>query len=166
MTRTQKLQLEHSPKTVRLSASALDTEIEKRSDTFTAELETLTKRATALETELQAAILASADDEVEIETREGPRSSRAGRPDRARPTSAAIFDGAITEPTFRPTGPRRELQQHFNLHEQLQVPLALLATRRRWRPGTPNLWRDACAGQWKYRRNPTADYRVRIPAVG
>ena len=119
MTRTQKLQLEQSENRQAIG-KALDTEIEKRSDTFTAELETLTKRATALETELQAAILAS--DEVEVETRESPEARElADLIERA--DIGGIFDGAITGRL--PDGAEAELQQHFNLHGN-QVPLALL----------------------------------------
>ena len=121
MTRTQKLQLEQSENRQAIG-KALDTEIEKRSDTFTADLETLTKRATALETELQAAILASDNVEVEVETREAPEDRElADLIERA--DIGHVFDAAITGRL--PDGAEAELQQHFNLQGN-QVPLALL----------------------------------------
>ena len=124
MTRTQKLQLEQSENRQAIGR-ALDIETEKRADTFAADLETLTKRATALETELQTAILASADDEVEVETRESPEARELADLIE-RGNVGAIFAATMEH---RPTdGADRELQQHYGIPENC-VPLALLETR-------------------------------------
>ena len=122
MTRTQKLQLEQSENRQAIGR-ALDIETEKRADTFAADLETLTKRATALETELQAAILAS--DEVEVETRESPEASELADLIE-RGNVGAIF--AATMEHRQTDGADRELQQHYGIPENC-VPLALLETR-------------------------------------
>ena len=124
MTRTQKLQLEQSENRQAIGR-ALDIETEKRADTFAADLETLTKRATALETELQAAILASADDEVEVETRESPEARELADLIE-RGNVGAIF--AATMEHRQSDGVERELQQHYGIPENC-VPLALLETR-------------------------------------
>ena len=65
----------NSPRIARLSAVALDTETEKRSDTFTADLARRSPRGRPRwKPNCRAAILASADDEVEVETRESPEA--------------------------------------------------------------------------------------------
>ena len=119
MTRLQKLQLEQSELRQKIG-TALDTEIEQRSDTFADDLDTLTKRATALETELRAAMVVG--EEVEIETRETPEDRElADLIERA--DIGHVFDAAITGRL--PDGAEAELQQHFSLQGN-QIPLALL----------------------------------------
>ena len=120
MTPLMKLQLEQSQLRKRL-AELLD--VETRSAEQDAEMDTLTKRAAALERELSAAIIAH----PEPETRQAPDSEeRELRSMIERANVGAIFDCALERRAA--DGVERELQQHYGLAGN-QVPLSLLETR-------------------------------------
>ena len=126
MTRLNRLRLRQSELRQKIGA-LLDTELEKRSETFDADLTKLSNEARSLETELQAALIVE-PDAVTVET-------RADTPDRetrelaeltARASAGAIYAAALEQRST--DGATLELQQHYGLGFN-QVPLAMLETR-------------------------------------
>ena len=123
MDRTQKLQIEQSELRTKL-ATALDTPVDDRAETFQADLDGLAKRAGALETELRASILAS-DDPDTVETTETPEARELA--DLIERSNVGNIFTAVLE--HRATdGVERELQQHADLADNY-IPLSLLETR-------------------------------------
>ena len=123
MTRTQKLQIEQSEVRQKIG-EAIDQPADDRADTFQADLDTLTRRAQALEVELRAALVVGDDTigETETETDETPEAAEL-RELESRASIGPIFEaalgGALTD------GAERELQDHLGLAGN-QIPLALL----------------------------------------
>ena len=144
MTRLQKLQLRQSEARASMGA-LLDTEPEKRAESFGDDLGKLTKEMRSLEGEIQAALVAG-EDKVEGKWKWGKGEGKWGDAD-GRSTETVttdtpedrelrqlidgsnvgeIFDAALEKRSI--DGATRELQQHFHLAAN-QVPLDLLETR-------------------------------------
>ena len=124
MTRLQKLQLRQSESRQALGA-LLDTEDDKRTDTYEGDLAKATVEVRSLESELQAALVAGEDEPAEQVTTDTPE----GREMRQLIDNAnigEIFDAALERRSI--DGATRDLQQHHNLAEN-QVPLDLLEAR-------------------------------------
>lgn len=123
MDRLQKLQLRQSELKVQIGAM-VDTETEKRGDTFAADLAKLTGEARSLETEVQAAILAQPDPE---ETRSEGGESKEEMERRALEESIGLerYIAASLAGHGVLGGPEAEYNQEIGLTSD-QFPLELL----------------------------------------
>ncbi len=125
MDRTQKLQLRQSELKVKLG-EMLDTPEEQRGENFSVEMATLTGQVKGVETELQAAILASPEPEetrvetLEMESAEDKefRELRAAA-DFGRYVAAAISGGGIR------SGAELEFNQHLGIADN-EFPMEML----------------------------------------
>ena len=123
MTRLQQVQMRQSELRSKLKV-ALDTPTEQRSDTFTADVDSITAQMAVLETELRAAMLV--EEEPETTKVEGTPEDREIRSMVEQANVGAIFEAALERRSI--DGVEAELQKHFGL-QMNQVPLALLETR-------------------------------------
>ena len=117
MTPTQKLQLEQSKNRSEIAA-ILNTEADKRSDSWEADLEGLTKRAQSLELELRAALVAG-DDKTTEDTEDLERRQLEKSINFAPYISAAMSGHGVA------SGAEAEYNQEYGLSAE-QFPLELL----------------------------------------
>ena len=120
MTRVQKIQLRQSELRQKI-AGLLDTEVEQRSDTWTSDVDAAKSELTALETELQAAMLIEPET-PETETRDG------GEQREIRQLSEAASIGVYLNSIARESavdGAERELRQALDLGDRM-IPLDVL----------------------------------------
>ena len=119
MTRLQKVQMRQSELKQKLN-DMLDTEIEKRSETYTDDMAKITNELRAVETELQAAIFA---DDSTTETRDDDGEGRELREILALSSVGEYLDGIAND---RPVeGAGRELRQALEMTDN-QFPVDLL----------------------------------------
>ena len=124
MTRTQKLMLRQSELRLKIG-DMLDTETEKRSETFDDDLGKLTREARSIEGEIQAAILAEGPDpEIRTDTPEG----RELRELVGRARLGSIVGAVLEHRSI--DGAEDELQRHYQLAGN-QIPLAMLRMETR-----------------------------------
>ena len=127
MTPTQKLQLEQSKNRSEIAA-ILNTEADKRSDSWETDLEGLTKRAQSLELELRAALVAG--EETTEETKEETTETTEDTADLERreleqSISFAPYISAAMSGHGVASGPEAEYNQEYGLSAE-QFPLGLL----------------------------------------
>ena len=125
MTGVQKIQMRQSELRSKLKV-ALDTPLEQRSDTYTSDVESITKEMQTLEVELRAAMVV--EIEPETITKEGTPEDRELRSMVEKANVGNIFEAALERRSI--DGIEAELQKHFGL-QMNQVPLALVGNPRR-----------------------------------
>ena len=127
MTPTQKLQVEQSKNRSEIAA-ILNTEADKRSDSWETDLEGLTKRAQSLELELRAALVAGEDEKEETkeETTETTEDTAdLERRELEQSISFAPYISAAMSGHGVASGPEAEYNQEYGLSSE-QFPLELL----------------------------------------
>ena len=130
MTSTQKIQLEQSKNRAAIGA-ILNTELEKRAESWSADLDALSTRAESLEIELRAALVAGEDDpktETETETRTETRTETPEELEKRQLENSIDFGKYLSAALAGHgvvSGPESEYNQEFGLSSD-QFPLELL----------------------------------------